>query len=111
LVGSTLLAVSFTFFTRDQTAGIYGGAALLAVGNGLMWPSLLALLSKTADSSVQGAVQGFAGSSSAVASIAGLIVGGLLYGVLNAGVFLLASALTAGVVVLSFALPRSPSVH
>ncbi len=111
LVGSTLLAVSFTFFTRDQTVAIYGGAALLAVGNGLMWPSLLAILSKTADSSIQGAVQGFAGSSSAVASIAGLIVGGLLYGVLNAGVFILASALTVGVVVLSFALPPSSTVR
>ena len=111
LVGSILLTISFTFFTRDHAAFIYGGAALLAVGNGLMWPSLLAILSKVADSSVQGAVQGFAGSSSAVASIIGLIVGGLLYGVLDASVFVLASILTAGVVILSFALPRSPAVH
>ena len=109
LVGSAVLATSFMFFTREQTAFIYGGSALLAVGNGLMWPSLMAMLSNAADSSNQGAVQGFAGSSSAVASIAGLIVGGLLYGVLGAGVFVLAAILTAGVVVVSFGLPRAIS--
>ncbi len=69
----------------------------------------MAMLSNAADSSNQGAVQGFAGSSSAVASIAGLIVGGLLYGVLGVGVFVLAAMLTAGVVVVSFGLPRAIS--
>jgi MFS transporter, DHA1 family, tetracycline resistance protein len=105
LVGSALLATSFAFFTRNEMTPIYAGAVLLAMGNGLMWPSLLAILSKTADPAAQGAVQGFAGSSSAIASIVGLIGGGLLYGTLGAGIFLLATALTAAVVALSFALP------
>ena len=111
LVGSALLAVSFGFFTVNDTLTIYMGAAFLALGNGLMWPSLLAILSKAADSSVQGAVQGFAGSSAAVASILGLVVGGFLYGFLEAQVFVLAAVLTGAVLLLSFALPRAKSLQ
>lgn len=68
LGGSILLAASFPFFTASSTWLIYGGTALLAVGNGLMWPSLLAMLSAMTDKTAQGAVQGFASSTGAVAS-------------------------------------------
>ncbi|HEX9691649.1 MAG TPA: MFS transporter [Gemmatimonadales bacterium] len=97
LLGSAILAVSFAFFASIRTATLYAGAALLAVGNGLMWPSLLSILSKAARPSIQGAVQGIAGSSSAVASIVGLLVGGVLYGLLGGLVFPIATAVTAGV--------------
>jgi len=93
--GSTMLALSFPFFASSSTAMIYLGTALLAVGNGVMWPSLLAILSGTADRSVQGAVQGFAASAGAVASIAGLLLGGALYQWLGSGVFLISAALIA----------------
>ena len=59
----------------------------MAVGNGLMWPSVLALLSKVAGETYQGAVQGLAGSLGAVASVAGLVLGGLLYATLGPRVF------------------------
>jgi MFS family permease len=72
-----------------------------------MWPSLLSILSGAADKSVQGAVQGFAGSAGAIASIAGLIIGGALFGVLGSGVFLLPAVLVALTVVLSFRLPAT----
>jgi MFS family permease len=49
----------------------YCGTALLAVGNGIMWPSLLAILLRTTERSVQGTVQGFASSAGAIASIGG----------------------------------------
>ncbi|HEV8260878.1 MAG TPA: MFS transporter, partial [Burkholderiales bacterium] len=42
LGGSVLLAASFPFFTSSSAAMIYSGTALLAIGNGIMWPSLLA---------------------------------------------------------------------
>ncbi len=100
LGGSAILAVSFILFISTDTALLYAGAALLAVGNGLMWPSLLAILSKASDASMQGAVQGFAGSSSAVASIVGLLAGGMLYGFVGVLVFWLAAAITAGVCLL-----------
>jgi MFS family permease len=60
LGGSVMLAISFLFFTSHATAMIYAGTALLAMGNGLMWPSLLAVLSKSTDRNDQGAVQGWA---------------------------------------------------
>ena len=63
----------------------------MAVGNGLMWPSVVSLLSKAAGERYQGAIQGVAGSLGAAASILGLILGGLLYGVLEGSVFLLSA--------------------
>ena len=57
--GTLVLAASFVFFASQATRVIYVGTALLALGNGLMWPSLLAILSKATDRSVQGAVQGW----------------------------------------------------
>jgi MFS family permease len=104
--GSLILAVSFVFFTSQNTAMLYGGTALLALGNGIMWPSLLALISKTTDESVQGAVQGFAGSAAAVASIVGLLLGGLLYGVLGAWIFALSAGITAMVSMMSLGASR-----
>lgn len=103
--GSLLLAVSFLVFTMDGKLQAYIGTTLLALGNGVMWPSLMALLSMAANREEQGAVQGFASSSGAVASIVGLLVGGLLYGVLGTGVFFLAFAVTMVVVLLGVWIP------
>jgi MFS family permease len=103
--GSFVLATSFLFFTVDGKPQAYIGTTLLAVGNGVMWPSLMALLSTATDRENQGAVQGFASSSGAVASIVGLLVGGLLYGVLGTGVFLLSFAVTMVVVLFSVRIP------
>jgi MFS family permease len=84
---------------------IYSGTALLAIGNGIMWPSLLAILSRTTERNVQGAVQGFASSTGAVASIAGLLLGGALYDSLGNRVFLVPAILVALTCGLAFFLP------
>jgi MFS family permease len=110
LGGSVMLAISFLFFTSHATAMIYAGTALLAMGNGLMWPSLLAVLSKSTDRNDQGAVQGFASSAAAIASIAGLLIGGVLYGVLGSRVFVLSAAITSLVFLVAFRIPRS-NIH
>ncbi len=107
LFGSLLLATSFGFFTSQTTWVIYAGTVLLAVGNGLMWPSLMAIISKTAGADVQGAVQGLAGSAGAVASITGLLVGGLMFGVLGGTVFVLSAAITTLVFLMAFAIKPS----
>jgi MFS family permease len=91
LVGGLILAAAFVFFATPKGAAIYSGAALMALGNGLMWPSVVSLLSKAAGERYQGAVQGVAGSLGAAASILGLILGGLLFGVLEGSVFLLSA--------------------
>jgi len=104
--GSLILATSFLFFAVDGKLQAYVGTGLLALGNGVMWPSLMALLSMAADREEQGAVQGFASSGGAVASILGLLGGGLLYGVLGTGVFLLSFAITMIVVLLGIWIPQ-----
>jgi MFS family permease len=103
--GTVLLAASFPFFMSSSAAMIYLGTALLAIGNGIMWPSLLAILSRTTERSVQGAVQGLASSTGAVASIAGLLLGGALYQYLGNRVFLVAAILVALTCGLAFFLP------
>jgi MFS family permease len=104
--GSVALAGAFALFVASQVMVIYAGALLLALGNGLMWPSLLSVLSKSTTPSLQGAVQGLSGSVTAVASIAGLLVGGGLYQVLGARIFLLAAAITGLVALIALRIDR-----
>jgi DHA1 family tetracycline resistance protein-like MFS transporter len=107
LGGSLALAASFPFFSSANAATLYAGTALLALGNGVMWPSLLSILAKSADRNVQGAVQGLAGSVAAVASIIGLLAGGVLYGFLGPYVFVISATLTLLTFALAFAIPRT----
>jgi len=80
---------------------LYCAAALFSVGNGLLWPSFLALLSRHADDRYQGAVQGLSGSVGSLASIIGLIGGGLLYGAVGPSMFLVPAVLISAAVALS----------
>jgi DHA1 family tetracycline resistance protein-like MFS transporter len=107
VAGGALLAASFPFFSATSALLIYFGTALLAVGNGLMWPSVLAILSKMTDPRAQGAVQGFASSTGAVASMAGLLLGGVLYQWLGGRVFLLSAALIAASSALALLIPAA----
>jgi len=104
LAGSLILAVSFLFFISRQAPVIYTGVTLLALGNGIMWPSVVSALSKAAGNRYQGAVQGLAGSFGAVASILGLLAGGFLFGLLGPRVFTLSAAMILGVFLLSLRL-------
>ena len=79
LGGGLLLGTSFLLMLSRETLTIYAAAALFALGNGIMWPSVLSLLSKVAGERYQGAVQGIAGSLGGLASVIGLVLGGLLY--------------------------------
>jgi MFS family permease len=79
-------------------------AILIAIGNGLMWPPMVALLSKAAGDH-QGAVQGLAGSVSAGASILGLLLGGIFYSHVTDWLFVLSAGLIFAVVILSMWFP------
>ena len=105
--GSLLLAASFPFFSSTSTAVIYLGTGVLALGNGLMWPSLLAITSRSAQSDLQGAVQGLSGSIAAGASIGGLLLGGSLYQVIGPRVFVVSAAVAAVVWLLSLRIGTS----
>lgn len=93
--GGLVLSVGFVCLLWSDMAVIYAGAALIAIGNGLMWPTFMAALSRQAGDRYQGAVQGFAGSSGAAASIVGLIGGGLLYTWIGAWVFVVSAGIIA----------------
>jgi DHA1 family tetracycline resistance protein-like MFS transporter len=100
IIGSLLLGVNFTLFVSDNIALIFGAVVLFALGNGLMWPSFMSILTRFAGTIHQGAVQGVASSIGSLASIVGLVVGGLLYTSIGVSNFLI----SAGFIFLVFAL-------
>ncbi len=97
LVGGLILGSNFVLLTTGQTFWVYMAAVCFAVGNGLMWPSFLSVLSRSTTARYQGMVQGLAGSVGSLSSIIGLILGGFLFEALNGATFFL----SAGVIFLS----------
>jgi MFS family permease len=69
-----------------------------------MWPSVLSLLSKAAGKKFQGSVQGFASSLGSLASIVGLILGGIIYTKIGAMTFLISACVIYSAFILSFRL-------
>lgn len=104
VLGNAVLAVGFLLFVSDNWALLYLGAALFSAGNGLMWPSFLSLLSRTAGEKYQGSVQGLAGSVGSLASVIGLVLGGLLYETLGNSVFLASAGIFFSAALLSLPL-------
>ncbi len=104
IIGSIILGTNFIFFISNDIVLLYVAAVLFAVGNGLMWPSVMSILSKCAGNDHQGAVQGIAGSFGSLASIIGLIIGGILYGFFEENVFLISAGIIFAVFIMSFRL-------
>ena len=98
--GNVLLAGAFLCLTTGRSDLTWVCAALFALGNGLMWPSYLAVLSTIGGSRYQGAIQGHAASMGSAAAIAGLLLGGVLYDVSGPATFFVPSTviLLAGLV-------------
>ncbi len=107
-VGSLILGLGFLALTSHTTPVVFAGAVLIAVGNGVMWPLIVALLSDKAGPQ-QGAVQGLAGSVAAVAAIIGLLLGGLLYAPLQGWLFVVAAAMIVVVGILALWSRRQPA--
>ena len=104
IVGSIILGTNFVLFFSNNIISISTAVVLFALGNGLMWPSFMSILSKRAGTALQGAVQGVAGSVGGVASIIGLIGGGVLYNLIGGATFLISAAVIFSVFVMSFRL-------
>ncbi|NPE28876.1 MFS transporter [Methanococcoides sp. SA1] len=102
ITGSVVLGTNFVLLASGNVALTYLAAAFFALGNGIMWPSILSIISKLAGTENQGAVQGFASSFSSLASIAGLILGGFLYEILGGMSFIIAAVIIYTVFLLSF---------
>jgi MFS transporter, DHA1 family, tetracycline resistance protein len=104
IIGSLVLGINFIFFLSTDILLIYTAAVLFAIGNGLMWPSLLSILAKKAGTVHQGAVQGVASSFASLASIIGLTIGGVLYNTIGATTFLISAGVIFTVFIISFRL-------
>jgi DHA1 family tetracycline resistance protein-like MFS transporter len=104
--GSLMLGTNFLLLIPGNLFLTYLATVFFALGDGLMWPSFLSLLSKIAGRRYQGTVQGFASSFGSLASITGLILGGLLYEVLAGSSFLIAGLVIYVVFLLNFRLKR-----
>ena len=104
IIGSLILATNFILFVSNNIVAVGGALILFAVGNGLMWPSFMSILSRRAGSKLQGAVQGVAGSFGGLASIVGLTLGGFLYNSIGVTSFLISAGVILVVFVMSFRL-------
>lgn len=106
IFGSLMLGTNFLLLIPGDLFLTYLATGFFALGDGLMWPSFLSLLSKIAGKKYQGTVHGFAGGFAGLASITGLIMGGLLYEMLEGRAFLLAGMVIYTVFLLNFRLRR-----
>jgi MFS transporter, DHA1 family, tetracycline resistance protein len=106
IIGSVILGTNFILLVSPDIILIYGAAVLFAVGNGLMWPSVMSILSNRAGTIYQGTVQGVANSFASLASIIGLLLGGLLYNMLGVTTFLVSAGVIFSVFVMSFRLMK-----
>jgi MFS transporter, DHA1 family, tetracycline resistance protein len=104
--GSAVLGIGLLLFASIRTPLVYAAGVLYATGTGLMWPPLLAVIANAAGGKHQGAVQGLAGSAGGVASMLGLLLGGILYESVGSATFLVASAMLMVCAVMSLALAQ-----
>ncbi|HSA75082.1 MAG TPA: MFS transporter [Candidatus Nitrosocosmicus sp.] len=102
IIGSLILGVNFVLFMFNSTVLVYVALVLFALGNGLMWPSFMSILSKRAGTAHQGIIQGVGSSMGSLASIIGLVVGGVLYNLIGPTSFLISAAVIFAVFFLSF---------
>jgi MFS family permease len=106
LVGLPVLGTNFILMSSPRIELLYLGAAFFAIGNGLMWPSVVSMVSKVATDRFQGAVQGVAGSAGSLASIVGLILGGVTFSAIGVGTFLICAGIAYAAFLLAWQLPR-----
>jgi DHA1 family tetracycline resistance protein-like MFS transporter len=108
IIGSVILGTNFVLLISNDIKLVYVAAVLFAIGNGLMWPSIMSILSKRAGTRYQGVVQGVASSFTSLASIIGLTTGGILYDLIGGTTFLISAGVIYIVFILSFRLLRLP---
>ena len=91
--GALIMVGTFSCLTSQNPVVIYLGAVLFGLGNGIMWPSYLTMLSKVGSPDTQGSLQGIANSSGSLASILGLVFGGFLLALWSENIYFLSAAL------------------
>ena len=105
-IGCVQVAAAYLVVAFAGSTGAFVAAVLYGIGNGLMWPSYLAMLSGTGPASMRGRLQGVASSSGSIASIAGMLGGGSAFGVLGSKTFLVAAG-ALGLAAVIFVIDRA----
>ncbi len=90
--GCSLLIVAYLLISLSSEAALIAGAVFYGVGNGLMWPSYLVMLSRSGPAEYQGSVQGVGSSTGSLASIIGTVTGGILYVTIGVATFYVSAA-------------------
>lgn len=107
IAGNILLVACFSLLTVKQGIFIYSSAVLFGLGNGIMWPSFLGMLSRIGTKQQQAAIQGFAGGAGSLASIIGMLSGGFIYSHMHGQIFFLAAGGLLIIAIAGLALPRN----
>jgi len=102
IFGSLILSFHFFLLIPSIVTLAYVSLLFFALGNGLMWPSYLSILSACGSKNQQGSIQGLGTSFGSLASIIGLLAGGFLYNVIGSFTFLIAGSIIFIVFILSF---------
>ena len=105
--GTFIVVLSYLTLLIPSPVLAYAAAALYALGNGLMWPSFLSLLSDRAGESNQGYIQGLGNSAGSLASIGGLLMGGILFTAMKGSIFIVPAVLVFIVFAMAFRLKRA----
>ena len=93
--GSAILIAAYLALSISAPPALLAGGVLYGVGNGLMWPSYLTMLSHAGPPEAQGTVQGVGSSTGSLASIIGTVTGGVIYVVAGAATFYVSAAAVA----------------
>ncbi|MBQ4804722.1 MFS transporter [Aquimarina sp. MMG015] len=101
-LGVLLLSLSFFLLSFNDLIVLYIANTILSLGNGLMWPSFLSLLSRAGNRSIQGAIQGYGNSMGSLASIFGLVLGGIMFESIGVIIFIIGSWIFLVILLLLF---------
>ena len=91
IAGAVFLCIGFGLLSGNRTLALYLAIAFMALGNGILWPNYLAVLSQMGTPSQRGTIQGYGASMGSMASMIGLILGGSLFDFLGTTVFMIGS--------------------
>lgn len=106
--GLLVLSAYFYLVMVEEPVTLFAALAFFAIGNGLMWPAFLGLLSQIAGKDNQGTIQGYGSSAGALASVIGLIIGGLLFSLMGKWTFIFTGIGLGLIAVISLSLAGIP---
>ncbi len=101
--GCVIMMVCYLLMAQRSDAALFTAAIAYGLGNGVMWPSYLALLARTGPKELQGTVQGVGSGTGSLASIVGTLTGGVLFETIGGAAFQVSAVALAAAALVFFA--------